>query len=136
MKEDSEKVFQNLKQDISTYVELKLELLKLNTYERVGKVIALLSYGLILIFLVFFAVLFIFLALGFFIGELLNMPSAGFAIVSLFYLIIIWMVTLNKEKIHLKIQNILIAALTANEEKSKTNEDGQSTTDTSGEIVG
>ena len=133
---DSEKVFQDLKQDISTYVELKLELLKLNTYERVGKVIALLSYGLILIFLVFFAVLFIFLALGLFLGEILDMPSAGFAIVSIFYLLIIWLITANKNKIHSKIQNILIAALTANEEKSKTNEDSQSTTDTSGEIVG
>ena len=64
---DSEKVFQNLKQDVSAYMELKLELLKLNTYERIGKVIGLLSYGLILLFLAFFAVLFIFLALGFFI---------------------------------------------------------------------
>lgn len=133
---DSEKVFQNLKQDISTYVELKLELLKLNTYERVGKVIALLSYGLILIFLVFFAVLFIFLALGLFLGEILDMPSAGFAIVSLFYLLIIWVITANKDKIHLKIQNILIGALTANEDKTKTNENSQSTNDTSGEIVG
>ena len=48
---DSEKVFQNLKQDVSAYMELKLELLKLNTYERTGKVIGLLSYGLILLFL-------------------------------------------------------------------------------------
>ena len=38
---DSEKVFQNLKQDVSAYMELKLELLKLNTYERTGKVIGL-----------------------------------------------------------------------------------------------
>ena len=82
---DSEKVFQNLKQDVSAYMELKLELLKLNTYERTGKVIGLLSYGLILLFLAFFAVLFIFLALGFFLGEILDVPGSGFAIVALLY---------------------------------------------------
>ncbi len=93
---DSEKVFQNLKQDVSAYMELKLELLKLNTYERTGKVIGLLSYGLILLFLAFFAVLFIFLALGFFLGEILDVPGSGFAIVALLYVAIIWIITKNE----------------------------------------
>ena len=65
MEKDSGTVFRELKEDVSAYVELKLELLKLSTYERTGKVIAVLSYGLILLFLAFFAILFIFLALGF-----------------------------------------------------------------------
>ena len=68
MEKDSGTVFRELKEDVSAYVELKLELLKLSTYERTGKVIAVLSYGLILLFLAFFAILFIFLALGFFLG--------------------------------------------------------------------
>ena len=62
MEKDSGTVFRELKEDVSAYVELKLELLKLSTYERTGKVIAVLSYGLILLFLAFFAILFIFLA--------------------------------------------------------------------------
>ena len=65
MEKDSGTVFRELKEDVSAYVELKLELLKLSTYERTGKVIAVLSYGLILLFLAFFAILFIFLALVF-----------------------------------------------------------------------
>ena len=68
MEKDSGEIFRELKKDLSAYVELKLELLKLNTYERTGKVIAVLSYGVILLFLAFFAILFIFLALGFFLG--------------------------------------------------------------------
>ena len=51
MEKDSGTVFRELKEDVSAYVELKLELLKLSTYERTGKVIAVLSYGLILLFL-------------------------------------------------------------------------------------
>ena len=65
MEKDSGTVFRELKEDVSAYVELKLELLKLSTYERTGKVIAVLSYGLILLFLAFFAILFIFLVANF-----------------------------------------------------------------------
>ena len=37
MENIAEKTFAELKEDISTYVELRLELLKLNTYERVAR---------------------------------------------------------------------------------------------------
>ena len=77
MEKDSGTVFRELKEDVSAYVELKLELLKLSTYERTGKVIAVLSYGLILLFLAFFAILFIFLALGFFLGDWLGSAPPG-----------------------------------------------------------
>lgn len=133
---DSEKVFQNLKQDVSAYMELKLELLKLNTYERIGKVIGLLSYGLILLFLAFFAVLFIFLALGFFLGEILDVPGSGFAIVALLYVAIIWIITKNEAKIRTKILNLVIAALAANDDKQNTKDDEPSTTDAAGKTVG
>ena len=76
MEKDSGTVFRELKEDVSAYVELKLELLKLSTYERTGKVIAVLSYGLILLFLAFFAILFIFLALGFFLGDCSAPPGS------------------------------------------------------------
>ena len=82
MEKDSGTVFRELKEDVSAYVELKLELLKLSTYERTGKVIAVLSYGLILLFLAFFAILFIFLALGFFLGDWLGSSGFGFGIVA------------------------------------------------------
>lgn len=133
---DSEKVFQNLKQDVSAYMELKLELLKLNTYERTGKVIGLLSYGLILLFLAFFAVLFIFLALGFFLGEILDVPGSGFAIVALLYVAIIWIIAKNEAKIRTKILNLVIAALAANDDKQNTKDDEPSTTDAAGKTVG
>ena len=133
---DSEKVFQNLKQDVSAYMELKLELLKLNTYERTGKVIGLLSYGLILLFLAFFAVLFIFLALGFFLGEILDVPGSGFAIVALLYVAIIWIIAKNEAKIRTKIMNLVIAALAANDDKQNTKDDEPSTTDAAGKTVG
>lgn len=77
---NAEHFFRELKKDLTTYGELKFELLKLGTYERTGKVIAVLSYGLILLTLGFFLSLFIFLALGFFLGEWLNSKGIGFSV--------------------------------------------------------
>lgn len=127
---DSEKVFQNLKEDISAYINLKLELLKLNTYEKSGKIIGLLSYGLILFFLVVFVILFIFLSLGFFLGDLFDNAAIGFGIISLAYLILIG-ITIKKAKwIQTKVLNIVIETLITNEEQQNKKENDLSATDT------
>lgn len=136
MEKDSGKIFHELKEDVSAYVELKLELLKLSTYERTGKIISILSYDLILLFLAFFAILFLFLALGLFLGDLFGSQGIGFGIVSILYILLIAIIVANKEKISLKITNIIIAALTANDEKNDTTTDKGQSVDSTGEAVG
>ena len=132
MENDSEKFFGKLKNDISAYVELKLELLKLSTYERTGKVIAVLSYNLVLLFLAFFAILFIFLALGFFLGDLFNSSGLGFVSVAILYILLIGIIVINKNKISNAILNEVIIAMTANDDKNNATENKQQT-DTTGE---
>lgn len=132
MEKDSAKIFHELKEDISVYVESKLELLKLGAYERSGQLIAILSYGLILLFLAFFAILFVFLALGFFLGDAFDSIGAGFAVVAGLYFLLIGLVVLFKNKIRRKVLNIVLAALNANDDDDDTTEDNQSA-DTSGE---
>ena len=117
MEKDPEKIIQELREDVSAFVELKLELLKLNTYERTGKVIAVLSYGLVLLFLAFFAILFIFLALGFFLGEWIGVTGAGFGLVAVLYLLLMWLIVRNREIITTKVLNEVIATLLSNDEK-------------------
>ena len=117
MEKDPNKIIQELREDISAFVELKLELLKLNTYERTGKVIAVLSYGLVLLFLAFFAILFIFLALGFFLGEWIGVTGAGFGLVAILYLLLMWLIIRNREIITTKVLNEVIATLLSNDEK-------------------
>lgn len=126
MEKESREIFSELKQDVSAYVELKLELLKLSTYERTGKVIAVLSYGVVLLFLAFFAILFIFLALGFFLGDWFGSIGAGFAVVAILYILLIGVILLNKNRISAKVLNIVIGALTANDDKNNTTENEQS----------
>lgn len=133
MEKESREIFSELKKDISAYVELKLELLKLNTYERTGKLIAVLSYGVVLLFLAFFAILFIFLALGFFLGDWFGSSGAGFAVVAILYVLLIGIIVTNKHKISDKVLNVVIAALTANDDKNNATEHEQSSdTDTAG----
>ncbi|RHJ92538.1 phage holin family protein [Parabacteroides bouchesdurhonensis] len=132
MEKDSEKIFNKLKDDISAYVELKLELLKLSTYERTGKVIAVLSYGLVLLFLAFFAILFIFLALGFFLGDLFGSSGLGFAGVAILYLLMIGVIMMNKNRISALVLNEVIAAMTSNDDKNNDT-DNEEDTDATGE---
>ena len=132
MGKDTEQIFRKLKEDLSAYVELKVELLKLTAYERTGKLVSVLSYGLILLFLAFFAILFIFLTLGFFLGDILDNVAGGFAIVALLYMILFAIIIFNKNKISEAIVNEIISVLTAIEDKKKES-DNEQTTDTAGE---
>ena len=133
MEKDSGKIFRELKEDVSTYVELKLDLLKLSTYERSGQLIAVLSYGLILLFLAFFAILFIFLALGFFMGDVFGSMGTGFAFVAVLYLLLIGLIIMNKQRICNTVLNVVIAALNGNDEKDDATTDTEQAADTAGE---
>ena len=123
MEKDPEKVIHELKEDVSAFVELKLELLKLNTYERTGKVIAVLSYGLVLLFLAIFAILFVFLALGFFLGEWIGLTGAGFGLVAVLYALLITVIVKNKEALIAKVLNVVIDTLLSNDEKKDEKRD-------------
>jgi len=111
MEKDAEKVFRELKDDVSTYAELRLELLKINAYERIGKMIGILSYGLLLSALVLITLLFVMLTLGFLFSNLLGSTAAGIGIVAAFYLMLVVVVMVNKNRISLKVTNIIISAL-------------------------
>lgn len=132
MENNAENIFSKLKDDLTAYVKLRLELLKLDTYERVGELTATLSYGLVLLFLAFFSVLFIFIALGFFLGELLHSTAAGFGIVAAIYIICFAVILLVRNKLREKILNVVIAALMAHDEK-KDESNGNGDTDPTGE---
>ena len=129
MEKNAEEVFRELKDNISTYAELKLELIKLNTYEKSGKVLAVLSYGLLLFALVTTAVLFLLLTLGFLLSEWLSSTVAGFGIVAALYILQIVIVILNKNRIREKIINIVISALNTNEPVKPKKQKKDATTD-------
>ena len=131
MENFAEKTFSGLKNDISTYVETRLELMKLNTYERLAKTMAVFSYGIVLVLLAFFAILFLFLALGFFLGEILNSVALGFLLVVGMYLLLFGLILLFREKISARVTNEIITAMMSKDEK-----EDEETTDPAGDITG
>lgn len=132
MENNAETIFGKLKDDLTAYVKLRLELLKLSTYERVGELTATLAYGVVLLFLAFFSVLFIFIALGFFLGELLDSTAAGFGIVAGIYILCLGIILLVRDKLRVKILNVVIGALMAHDDKKDESNERQ-ITDTTGE---
>ena len=132
---DSGKVFQELRKDIATYLELKLELFKANTYERAGHLLSVLSYILLIIFLIFFIVLFISLALVVWLAELFGSIIAGLAGGVVLYIILIGIAVKNRRLIRTRILNEIIAVFAACDRIKTGQDNGQptdETTDTAG----
>ncbi|MDD4516313.1 hypothetical protein [Massilibacteroides sp.] len=135
MEKNSEQLFDRIKKDLIAYLELRFDYLKLSTYERTGKVLGVLSYGLVILFTAFFAFLFIFLSLGFFLGELFDSEGLGFISVAVLYLILILALLMNKARIVSSVENEIISALMSNDEKTNDTENNeQQASNSSGEI--
>ena len=83
------KLIAAIKQDLTDLINVKIELLKLEAYEKVSAVASVLVYGLIIILLAFFALFFAFIALGFWFGQLVDSTAGGFGIGAVLYLIIL-----------------------------------------------
>jgi hypothetical protein len=123
MGKNVENVFCELKDDITAFAELKLELIKLNTYERISKLIAILSYGLLLFALIFITMQFALLTLGFALSKWFDSTTGGFCVVSAIYLILIFVIILNGARIRRKVINIVISTLNSNEQNKNATTD-------------
>lgn len=116
---DNEKgFFRSLVGDLKDYIELKLEILKLDFQEKSAKAISKLVSVLILMLLVFFALFFLLMGLGFYFSQLLGSYAKGFALVGLIYFFLtVLFIILKKSWIEPSIENKIIAQFnSANDE--------------------
>lgn len=100
-----------IKRDISELMTTKLQLLKLEIVEKGSRGASLFIYGFIMLAIVSFALLFGFIALGFYLGELVNSLAGGFAIVVGFYLLLLIVLFAFKKSILSFVTNKFIAEL-------------------------
>ncbi len=86
--------FDNLKKDFQEYFQVQLDLIRLHTAENISRVFSRAANAAILGYMVFFILLFLSLAAGFFISSRLNSDELGFLIVAGFYffLLIIFLI--------------------------------------------
>lgn len=123
MENNTEKIFTDLKEEVSAYVELKLRLWKLVAIERTAGVLSSLSHGLILVLFAFFTVLFLFVALGFFLGDLFGSIALGFLIIGGIYFILTFAFVVAKERIRMRLANVFVRALQTSNDKDDNEED-------------
>ncbi len=115
MENDPEKIFAYLRDEVSNYAGLRLRLLKLMAIERAAGFLSALSHSLVLLLLAFFTILFLFIALGFYLGDLLESVALGFLIVGGIYLILTLVFVVAKSGIRMQLMNAFIDALQTND---------------------
>ena len=117
MRQEPEEILNQFKERLLSYIGVKVELFKLDAYERIAKIIALLSHSLILMLFSLFLILFLFFTLAFFLGELFDRTYIGFFIVACIYLLLFFIAYRMKKRIQTGIMNMIIGAIQEKEEE-------------------
>lgn len=89
---DLQSLIDDLRLELSGYINKRLRLFKLDAFEKGGRALSFLIYGLIVFIIVLTSVFFFLFGLAFWLGDLLGNTSAGFGVLfiaSILILIII-----------------------------------------------
>ena len=100
-----------IKNDIIELINTKIEYYKLEVFEKTSNLGSFLAFGLIIINLVFFTFLFAFIALGFLISDWIGSFAGGFGIVTLLYLLILFILFLSRKSIISWLQGLFLVHL-------------------------
>ncbi len=104
-------LFEEMKDDLSEYVSNRLRLFKLQTYSKTSKSGASLIYTIIAILLILFAINLVFITIAIYLGEILESMSLGFAIVSLFAVIVVAIIIKARKRIRSNLTNRIVSSL-------------------------
>jgi hypothetical protein len=89
----------NIRKDIQEYLEIKLDLIRLHTAENISRMLSSAINMTIIGYLLFFILLFLSFAAGFFLGSVLNSDELGFLCVAVFYIVILVIFLVLRKKI-------------------------------------
>lgn len=101
-----------VKNQLTSYVDVKTELLKAQWVEKSALITGKMVTGLIILFTLFFSILFGSLVLGYYFSEVMNSTVKGFGFVALFYvalLLIVWF--FRKKLIQQPISNFIVETI-------------------------
>lgn len=82
----------DIKQELLSYINRRLKLLKLESYEKLSKSASYMGYGLIVLVTLSFIIFFVLMGMAFLVGELLGSLAKGFGVMALFSLLILTIV--------------------------------------------
>jgi hypothetical protein len=87
-----------MKQQLADYMQLRLDLLKADFTEKTALIFSKMIAGIIVLVMLFMVLIFGSLVMGFYFGNLLGSLMLGFTVVTGFYLLLIVLVLLLKDK--------------------------------------
>ena len=90
-------VITELRQLITEYFDARLKLIKLEAFEKIAKVTAVLFSSLVVALLGFFLLFFLSMSLGFYLGKVFESMALGFLAVTGLYLILFVLVLFMKK---------------------------------------
>ncbi len=107
----------DIKRDLTAYLNIKFRLIKLETYEKSGFISSLMIYSLVVLLLIFFAFLFLCLALGFYIGELLGSLGTGMVLVAMIYLLTLCILLSLRKKLLNWLTNMFVEQINQSDDE-------------------
>jgi|AGTN01.1.fsa_nt_gi Protein of unknown function (DUF1469). len=114
-------LFEEMRDDISNYISSTLELGKLEIYEKVSLSSSAITYSLITAGVALIALLFVFVTIGLYLGEVLQSMWAGFGIVAASAIVVVLILLLVKKPFKKKFTNRVARFLMENDEKEGKN---------------
>ncbi len=115
-------LFEEMRDDISRFITSSLELGKLEVYEKLSLGSSAITYGLIIGGTALFALLFLFVTVALYLGDLLQNLWVGFGIVTGFTLFALLILLLVGKPFKKKITNKVVRFLMENDESDKNKE--------------
>lgn len=91
--------FNYLKKDIQEYLEVRMDLIKLNMAENISRIVSNATSIAIIGFLLFFILLFLSFAAGFYMANTFNSNVIGFLSVAFFYFVLLLIFFLFRKQI-------------------------------------
>ncbi len=114
-------LFEEMRDDVSHFITNTLELGKLEAYEKISLSASAIIYGLVLGGVALFALLFILITAGFYLGEVLESTWAGLGIVAAFTLLIFLIILFIGKPFKKKFTNRVVRFLMENDDKNEKN---------------
>lgn len=108
---DFSELIDESKADLSSYIETRLELAKLNTIEKASSLASHVIYGLMMSVFGLILFILILIGLGFLFGEIMNSPAAGFGILILLTFALLFILVMNAKKIRRSFLNMALRTI-------------------------
>ena len=111
------------RREITAYIEARLEMTRLATYEKTGQLASATIFFVLLVGLASIIIILLSISLSFYFGKLLGANYLGFAAVAGIYILIGIIIYLFRKPISEKIQNATLEILMTSDEKKQENDE-------------